>query len=160
MSMKIITKNPKDCGDTELELFESLVAEGGEVSLVGLRERIRRAEKLVFINPAKPVAVGAIKNPSSRYKAGVFQKAGVSGEIKYQHELGWLYVSKTARGNGYGRVLMDSIVAALGSHTCFATTREDNDSMHYLFSQYGFLKLGQPYRSSNGNYSLVLYERS
>ena len=158
--MEIIAKNPEDCNDTELESFESLVAEGGEVSLVGLRERIRRADKLVFINPAKPVAVGSIKNPYSGYKAGVFQKAGVSGESKYQYELGWLYVSKTARGKGYGRVLMDSIIAALGRHTCFATTREDNDPMHYLFSQFGFSKLGQSYRSGNGDYSLVLYARS
>lgn len=158
--MEIIFKNPEDCSDAELESFESLVAEGGEVSLVGLRERIRRAEKLVFINPAKPVAVGAIKNPNSGYKAGVFKKSGVSGERKYQYELGWLYVSKTARGNGYGRALMDSIITALADHTCFATTREDNDSMHYLFSQFGFSKLGQPYRSGNGEYSLVLYAMS
>ncbi|MBD3375860.1 GNAT family N-acetyltransferase [candidate division KSB1 bacterium] len=157
--MEIIVKNPKDCSDAELESFENLVAEGGEVLRVGLRERIRRAEKLVFINADKPVAVGAIKNPNVAYKTSVFKKSGVSGQSKYQYEIGWLYVSKTARRKGYGRVLMDSIVAALADHACFATTREDNDSMHYLFSQFGFSKLGQPYRSSNGEYSLALYAR-
>jgi len=160
MNMEIIVKNPKDCSDTEIESFLSLVAEGGEVAVGGLRERIRRAEKLIFINTEKPVAVGAIKNPNAGYKTDVFKKSGVSEENKYQYELGWLYVSKAARGNGYGRVLMDSIVTALADHTCFATTREDNDSMHYLFSQFGFSRLGQPYRSSNGEYSLVLYARS
>jgi len=158
--METIVKNPEDCSDAELASFESLVAEGGEVSLVGLRERIRRAEKLVFINLAGPVAVGSIKNPNSGYKTGVFNKSGASGESKYQYEIGWLYVSKAARGNGYGRILMNSIITALAEHTCFATTREDNDSMHYLFSQFGFSKLGQPYKSSNGEYSLVLYARS
>lgn len=158
--METIVKNPEDCSDAELESFESLVAEGGEVSLVGLRARIRRAEKLVFINLAGPVAVGAIKNPNSGYKTDVFKKSGASGESKYQYELGWLYVSKTERGNGYGRILMNSIITALADHTCFATTREDNNSMHYLFSQFGFSKLGKPYKSSNGEYSLVLYARS
>lgn len=158
--METIIKNPEDCSDAELESFESLVAEGGEVSLVGLRDRIRRAEKLVFINLAGPVAVGAIKNPNLGYKTGVFKKSGASGEGKYQYELGWLYVSEKARGNGYGRILMNSIITALADHTCFATTREDNDSMHYLFSQFGFSKLGQPYKSNNGEYSLVLYVRS
>lgn len=160
MSMEILVKSPKECSNAELESFESLVTEGGEVSPVGLRERIRCAEKLIFINTDKPVAVGAIKNPNAGYKAGVFKKSGVSGENKYQYELGWLYVTKPARGNGYGRVLMASIITALANHTCFATTREDNGSMQYLFSQFGFSKLGKAYKSGNGEYNLVLYTRS
>ena len=52
---------------------------------------------------------------------------------------------------------MQSIIEAIGSSGCFATTREDNDAMHYLFEQYGFSKIGEKYKSDNGDYSLVLY---
>lgn len=160
MSMRTIAKNPKDCSDAELESFEKLVTEGGEVALAGLRQRIQHAEKLVFINDGECVAVGAIKNPNAGYKAGVFEKSGVPEQNSYEYELGWLYVSKSARGKGYGRVLMESIIDSLSGETCFATTREDNASMHYLFNQYGFSKLGKPYKSQNGNYFLVLYAKS
>lgn len=158
--METIAKSPKDCTFAELESFEKLVSEGGEVALAGLRQRIMRAEKLILINDGDCVAVGAIKNPIAGYKAGIFEKAGVPEQSQYEHELGWLYVSKPARGRGYGRVLMESILDSLSGKACFATTREDNVSMHYLLDQFGFAKLGQPYKSQNGDYFLVLYTKS
>ncbi|MBB1302446.1 GNAT family N-acetyltransferase [Pseudoalteromonas sp. SR44-8] len=158
--MEKIAKSPKNCTDAELESFEKLVTEGGEVSLAGLRQRIKRAEKLVFINDGECVAVGAIKNPNAGYKAGVFEKAGVPKYSRYEYELGWLYVAKAARGRGYGRVLMETILDSLSGNACFATTREDNASMHYLFDQFSFSKLGLPYESLNGDYSLMLYAKS
>lgn len=157
--MKKIIKNPKDCNDAEIASFEELVTEGGEVALAGLRERILRAEKLVFIydDNCVVVAIGAIKHPNTGYKSAIFEKSGVSGQEEYEFEVGWLYVSKTGRGKGYGRILMKSISQLLPDKTCFATTRENNTAMHYLFGQFGFSKIGNSYRSSNGNYSLTLY---
>ncbi|RUO32274.1 N-acetyltransferase [Aliidiomarina sedimenti] len=157
--MEKIVKGPDDCNDAELKSFEKLVTEGGEVALAGLRQRIQRAEKLVFINDGECVAVGAIKNPNAGYKARVFEKSGAPEPDKYEYELGWLYVSKVARGRGYGRALMESINDSLSGRACFATTRADNASMHHLFSRFGFSKLGQPYQSENGSYSLVLYAK-
>ncbi|WLH11460.1 GNAT family N-acetyltransferase [Pseudomonas hefeiensis] len=158
--MEKIAKAPKDCSSTELNTFERLVSDGGEVSLAGLRQRIQRAEKLLFINNGECVAVGAIKNPNAGYKIGVFEKSNAPEQSKYQYELGWLYVSSAARGKGYGRVLMETIKESLAGKACFATTREDNAPMRYLFSQFGFSKLGQPYKSENGDYSLVLYAKT
>ena len=155
-----IAKSPKDCTDAELESFEKMVIEGGEVALAGLRQRIQRAEKLVFINDGEFVAVGAIKKPNVGYKANVFEKSGAPEQSRYEYELGWLYVSSVARGKGYGHALMESIVDSLSGKACFATTREDNASMHYLFDQFGFSKLGQPYKSQHGDYSLVIYAKS
>lgn len=157
--MEKIIKNPKDCNDAELKSFEKLVTEGGEVALTGLRLRIQRAEKLVFINDGICVAVGAIKNPNPRYKAHVFEKSGALEQGGYEYEIGWLYVSEAARGKGYGRVLMESIIQTLSGKACFATTRENNHPMHHLFNTFGFSKIGQPYRSENGDYSLVLYAK-
>jgi ribosomal protein S18 acetylase RimI-like enzyme len=158
--MKKIAKDPKDCSGTELETFERLVSDGGEVSMAGLRQRIQRAKKLLFIYDGECVAIGAIKNPNAEYKAGVFEKSNAPEKSKYQYELGWLYVSSSARGKGCGRILMEAIIESLAGKACFATTREDNAPMHHLFSQFGFSRLGRPYKSENGNYSLILFEKS
>jgi predicted GNAT family N-acyltransferase len=158
--MKKTIKNPRDCTKAEIDTFERLVSEGGEVALVGLRNRIFRAENLIFIDDDGCVAVGAIKNPNSGYKSGVFQKARVSGLDQFKYELGWLYVTETGRGKGYGRELMVSVMEALSDDTCFATTRENNKAIHHLFSEFGFSRLGQPYKSDAGDYSLVLYAKS
>lgn len=155
--MERISKVPKDCSSAELEMFERFVSAGGEVSLVGLRQRIQSAEKLIFINDGEYVAVGAIKNPAAEYKARVFKRSNATEPEKYQYELGWIYVSNVARGKGYSRVLMEEIKEILAGAACFATTRENNAAMHHLFRNFGFTKLGQPYKSDNGDYSIALY---
>ncbi|MEG2264871.1 MAG: GNAT family N-acetyltransferase [Acinetobacter sp.] len=148
--MKKIVKKPTYCNDAEIAIFEALVSEGGEVELAGLQERILRAELLIFIydNDDQAVAVGAIKNPN---------KASASGQENYDFELGWLYVAEIARNKGYGRILMELICQQLTDKSCFATTRENNTAMQYLFNKFGFSKLGAPYKSRTRNHSLTLY---
>jgi ribosomal protein S18 acetylase RimI-like enzyme len=158
--METVIKRPRECTKAELDIFEQLVSKGGEVSQVGLRNRILLAEKLIFIIDGSCVAVGAIKNPNSGYKTGVFQKAEVSDSYKYKFELGWLYVIEAGRGNGYGRLLMESVMAVLSDNACFATTRENNEAMQHIFSCFGFSRIGHPYESNAGDYSLVLYGKS
>lgn len=102
MIMEKIAKSPKDCREAELESFEKLVAEGGEVALAGLRQRIQRAEKLVFINDGECVAVGAIKNPNAGYKAGVFEKSGAPEQSRYEYELASCMFRKQREGKAMG----------------------------------------------------------
>lgn len=155
--MKIEVKSPIECTSAELSVFQKLVIQGGEVNANGLMARIRNAEKLVFVNENECVAIGAIKNPEDSYKLGVFVKAGAEEKAKkHIYEVGWLYVIPAARNRGLSRKLMQVINEILGNSTCYATTRESNQSMHYLFPQYNFYQLGTPYKS-NKNYSLVLY---
>lgn len=155
--MRRIFKAPSDCSKEELDTFERLVVAGGEVSQEGLRPLIERAEKLIFIYDGDCVAVGAIKNPNARYKSRVFEKAKVAAQSEYKHEIGWLYVSNEARGKGCGRALMEEIKQLLVGIPCYATTREDNGAMHYLFSQFGFSRVGQPYKSQERDHLLTLY---
>lgn len=155
--MDVVVKKPTECTPNELDAFQKLVEEGGEVTLHGLRQRIEQAVALVFITENECIAVGAIKHPNNNYKEGVFLKAGVAEKSdSFNYELGWLYVKPEARGKGLGCSLMKVVVTYLSDSSCYATTRENNDSMHHLFSQYSFNRLGAAYPSDNG-YSLVLY---
>lgn len=155
--MDAVVKKPSECTPVELDAFQSLVEEGGEVTPHGLRQRIEQAEALVFITDSECVAIGAIKHPNEGYKESVFSKAGIAEKSSnYIYELGWLYVKPEARGKGLGHSLMKAVIAYLSGSSCYATTRENNDSMHHLFAQYDFNRLGAVYPSNNG-YSLVVY---
>lgn len=158
-NVDVVVKKPSECTPDELNTFQKLVEEGGEVTPHRLRERIEQAAALVFINDSGCIAVGSIKQPNNSYKEDVFAKAGVAKESKFfNYELGWLYVKPEARGVGLGHRLMRAVIAYLGGTSCYATTRENNDSMRHLLSQYNFTRLGSPYPSKNG-YSLVLYTK-
>ena len=50
-SMRTIVKEPNQCSEIEIEKFIQLVVEGGEVSTVGLRNRIKKAKN--FLEPWK-----------------------------------------------------------------------------------------------------------
>lgn len=152
--MDIIIKSPNECPDNELSEFEALVLKGGEVIAEGLLERIKLAENLIFVRDETCVGIGAIKRPYDSYKNKVFKKSGVPNIAnEYLFELGWILSRRT----GVGHIIMQSIITAIGNSTCFATTREHNGAMHHLFNQYGFAKVGEKYKSDNGEYSLVLY---
>jgi GNAT superfamily N-acetyltransferase len=152
--MNAFVKTPSECSLAELDTFQKLVVEGGEVTPHGLRQRIEQAAALVFVNDSQCcVAVGAIKMPNQSYKEGVFAKAGVADKSNdFNYELGWLYVTPPARGKGVGHNLMHAITSYLGNSSCYATTRENNDPMHHLFSQYNFSRYGKAYQSNNGYY--------
>jgi len=152
--MDIITKTPNECSSSELSEFNALVLEGGEVVAEGLLERIKRAEKLIFVKDKNCIGVGAIKRPYDIYKNKVFKKSGVlSLANEHIFELGWIL----SRRKGVGNIIMQSIIATIGNSSCFATTRENNGAMHHLFNKYGFAEAGEKYKSDNGEYSLVLY---
>lgn len=77
--MEIQSKIPSECTKDELNEFHSLVIEGGEVSPIGLPERIKQADRLIFVRDESVcIAVGALKRPNDNYKNNVFKKAGVS----------------------------------------------------------------------------------
>ena len=158
-SMRIIVKEPNQCSEIEIDKFMKLVVEGGEVSKVGLRDRIKKAKNLIFIEQdLRCIAIGAVKVPNVDYKKKVFMKAGVTEVTKFKHELGWIYVTEAARGKGHGRNLVFSALRFIPG-ACFATTRKDNESMHKLLNEFEFSEAGKPYTSHGGEYKLVLYTK-
>ncbi len=158
--MKTDTRAPGECSEAEIDTFCELVRAGGEVTGAGLRERVLRAERLVFLRDADRVAgVAGLKNPGARYKAGVFSKAGVDGAGACRFELGWIFVRRDFRGQGLSKVLVESALAG-ESDGVFATSHTGNVAMHRTLERCGFERRGKPYSSDQPTRGLMLYVRA
>ncbi|MBB1287516.1 N-acetyltransferase [Pseudoalteromonas sp. SR43-6] len=153
--MKTIIKSPSECSLFELDTFEKMAVEGGQVSPVGLRSRVKQAEKLIFIWQGDAcVAIAGLKNPLQIYKSKVFKAAGVSNAIeKYKCEIGYIY----AKVNGVGNQLMEGVLDASEGYSTFATTQDTNEVMQHLLPKFGFVKLGNSYLNDKKEYYLGLF---
>ncbi|HCG5521998.1 TPA: hypothetical protein NJ007_004754, partial [Vibrio parahaemolyticus] len=153
--MKTIIKSPADCTESEIDTFVRMTEEGGQVSTYQLRNKILRAQKLVFIyNNENCVAIGALKTPADSYKTKVFNAAGVKDKLTtYHFEIGYIY----ATVSGVGNQLMEGVIEASGESAIFATTRNSNAVMQYLLPKFGLNKLGKSYKNDSGKYLLGLF---
>ena len=158
MNAQIEIKQPSYCSSDELRKFKSLVLQGGEVTPVGLDRRVEMAERLLFLKTTSCVGIGAVKNPNIQYKSDIFKKSGSEHDPNtIQFELGWFYIEETSRGNGFSNLLLAEAISFVQESGCFATTRESNNIMHKQLNNLGFEQSGSSYKSSKGNYNLVLY---
>ena len=157
--MKTGGRAPAECSGLEVARFCELVRAGGEVDEAGLRERVMRAERLVFSRDGDCiVGVAGLKNPYDEYRAGVFAKAGVSNPSDFPLELGWVFVVPERRGQGLSNGLVESGVAGVETGV-FATSWVDNAAMHSGLRRYGFEQAGQPYESERSERKLLLFVR-
>ncbi len=153
--MQTIIKSPSECTELEISTFVKMTEDGGQVSSYKLREKIERAQKLVFIwNGDVCVAIAALKNPAASYKEKVFKAAGLSEKSSlYSFEIGYIY----ATVKGVGNKLMEAVLEANNGAITFATTRDSNGAMQHLFPKFGFNKLGNSYKNESGKYLLGLF---
>jgi len=159
--MEIIIKLPSECLDQEINEFVGLVNEGGEVDPSGLKGRVRRAKKLLFLKDPSLVAVSAIKRFYQQYKNSIFEKAGCSNiASSYKLEMGWMYTRSASRGKGFGRKLLEAMLNQLDGQSCYTTVRSDNQIMRHMLDSHGFNKVGMEYPSSRGNNKIILYIRA
>ena len=156
----IVVKKPSECTESELDSFEALVKKGGEVTTTGLRDRIGRAKRLVFLFEGDKTLAGisALKEPTIGYKRKVFKKARSKEDPdEFTFEAGWIYVKEQFRGRKYSRPLLEEVIKLAGRKQIYATTRESNEAMQRTNSHFGLEQSGHPYKSEEGNYNLILY---
>lgn len=153
--MKTVIKSPIECSTSELDVFELMAKEGGQVSPIGLRSRIELAEKLIFIwKDDVCVAIAGLKNPFQAYKTKVFKATGMASKVDdYQYEIGYIY----AKVKGVGNELMQGVLSASKGSVVFATTKDTNEAMQYLLPKFGFGKLGHSYLNDRKEYYLGLF---
>lgn len=158
----VLTKHPADCSSAELDAFERLIKEGGEVVAEGLRQRITESEWLVFLKEEDGTlsAVAALKRPIGSYKRAVFRKAkSPENPSDFPCEAGWIFVKPDFRGRHYSRLLLENVLQLAGDRNVYATTRENNDRMQTTNIRCGLTQSGSAYTSNQGDYKLVLFTR-
>lgn len=156
----VIWKKPSECTDSELMMFEELINKGGEVVTHGLHDRIARAKWLVFLFESDKTLAGvaALKKPNADYKKGVFRKASSPEDpSKFDFEVGWIFVKPQFRRRKHSRTLLQTVLELADKQNVYATTREDNEAMQHTNLHCGLKESGQPYKSEEGDYKLVLY---
>jgi RimJ/RimL family protein N-acetyltransferase len=153
-------KSPTDCSPAELDAFETLVREGGEVTPDGLRQRIYSASHLLFLYDSSGTLCGvsALKHPNDGYRSKVFRQARASAPpVSYPVELGWVYVPLSHQGQRLSRPLVEQLLPYAAGGLVYGTTRADNERMQRTLARYGFHQDGIAYRSARGDYDLVLF---
>lgn len=137
--------------------------EGGEVEAAGLRQRICRASRLLFLYDADGVLAGvaALKHPDENYRSKVFRKAhAMASPFSYPVEIGWIFVSPSHQGQHLSRQLVEHLLPHANHDQVYATTRADNERMQRTLARYHFRQDGDAYPSVRGDYKLVLFVQS
>ena len=157
--MEIIVKKPEKLNSVQLEDFESFVLAGGEVIAAELSSRIRNAEYLVLLSLDGSLAgIGAIKNPSTSYRQSISKKTDFSLDpALFPYELGWVFVTPSARGRGLSRNIVEKAIAHVKGVGVFSTTRTKNTPMHHTLEHCGFERKGHTYKSNRDEYCLQLF---
>lgn len=155
----VTVKKPCDCTHSELEDFVSLVLAGGEVTAVGLEERVKNAQFLVFLTVGRCLrGIAAAKHPAPSYRRGVFQKAQATvNDAEFPLELGWVFVLPSSRGAGFSHALLGAVRSNTCGYRMFATSRSDNTPMHRTLNAHGFSCQGTAYASNRGDHQLKLF---
>jgi RimJ/RimL family protein N-acetyltransferase len=162
LGMNTKIERPLKCSEHERRSFEALVRKGEEVEGVGLTERIRNAESLMFLmqDDGALIGVAALKRPNPGYRANVFLSA--QSKLRPEDfglELGWIYVVESERRKGRGHTLMETLLPYAQRERVYATTRKLNAPMICVNERYGFHREGNPYVSKNGQHNLLLFVR-
>lgn len=146
-------KDAKDFSDIDIDIFKTILIKAGEVSEATFEGLIEKNPKILILGEKEnPSGIGALKIPNKDYKKKVFRlsKSNENSD-KYSFELGWIV--SLASGNG------NKIMKLLSSFEdkLYTTVREENNKMIHLIKKYGFQQTGVSYKSSRGNYKLLLF---
>ncbi len=162
MRTEPIICEPNKCSKQERAAFIAVAEKSGEVERPDLESGFDRARFVLWASDARGLTgVAALKVPRKSYWQRVFTETncGLSHQ-DYPLEFGYLYVETDRRDQGYGRALVQHTLNLAASEGVFATTREANADFHPFLVKQGFERVGQPYKSTRGNFRLLLFVRA
>jgi hypothetical protein len=156
-----VVKMPSACSGAEIVNFIALVLAGSEVIACGLENRVRAAERIVFLRRSEGlIGVAGLKRPSANHRKEVAASAGVPlPPNAFPFELGWVFIMPSARGNHLSLPLCRPLIEAAGDQGVFATSKTKNDGMHSTLGKLGFSSAGKAYPSRRGDYQLQVFLR-
>ena len=152
-----IIKKPSECTKKQLNDFYLLMVESGEVSLSGLKERIKDAHLLAFnYEDDNLTSIAALKNPSGTYRWKITTEANFPLDKKtYPYELGWIFTNKDYRNQRKSQSLLTDLRKKVNTKL-FATVKESNGASIHLLKKFGFNIEGNKYKSMNGKDYILL----
>jgi GNAT superfamily N-acetyltransferase len=160
---KIVTSvmSPESCTWPELTAFKELAIEGGEVTTSTLDDLVPNALALAYAHENGILAgIGAIKRPHNDYRDKIFSKARSYWDpTQFEFELGWFYVRPIFREKRIASKLINDLISSLNRRPVYATSRTNNQRMHALLNQHGFLADGVPYASKMTEGKIQLFIR-
>ncbi|SCX72510.1 N-acetyltransferase [Variovorax sp. EL159] len=158
---QVTVKSPADCGAAELRDFVSLVIQGGEVSPLGLSERVANARSLSFLRrDGALVGVAGLKRPEASYRRRISLRAQLElSEDSLPLELGWVFLLFSVRGARLSLPLCEPLIQAAGCAGIFATSRTSNVGMHATLAKLGFRRVGEDWFSKQATQKLCLFVR-
>lgn len=138
-----------------LEEFVELVREGGAVLAASIKGKLRKAEKVAFVERGGRMIAAAAKKLASPNRAqDISKKSGyqVHGDVP---ELGYVAVSKDCRGQGLSTKVVRRVLFEFGDATVFATT--SNQKMKSVLAHHGFEWVGHEWDSERAGERLSLW---
>ena len=81
--------------------------------------------------------------------------------MTYPQEMGFLCVHKQYQGRGFSKLLREKAFPLEDARLIdtYTVVREDNVKIRSTNARYGCVQRGKPFKSSRGDYNLVLYTR-
>ncbi|WP_299786707.1 hypothetical protein [Ramlibacter sp.] len=155
----VVARSPTEFGDREIDDFVAFVLAAGEVSPVGLRDRVMRAHTVAFLRRDECLlGVAGLKRPEPSYRARVAKSAGLSlPREEFEFELGWIFILPSARGTKLSFPLCEPVIQAAGDAGIFATSRASNTGMHVTLKKLGFSRKGAEWPSKQVDENLQLF---
>ncbi len=152
---------PKDFLPQDIDDFAAFVSAGGEVTGLGLKDRISAAACLsvLRINGCL-LGVGGLKSPERSYRKQVAKnsKTALSRE-EYPYELGWVFILPSARDRKLSLPLCQPLITAAKNAGVFATSRTTLKGMHRTLDKLGFVRTGSEWPSKENDGNLALFVR-
>ena len=150
-------KKPHDINSDTMKQIYDLILSGGEVSSSMLMTNLERAYQIAYASiDDRVVAVSVVKVPNTHYRDKVFQMSGSNENPNdYPYEVGYVYAVPEIRGT---RIIYDAFhMFNANISGVFATVRQDNNNAIRLLQRSGYKLIGSPYKSSRGDYNLLLW---
>jgi AbiV family abortive infection protein len=154
---KVHGKRTDECSSDELNEFETLVVQGGQIDVNGLANRIKGCKLLAFCYDGdKLVGVSAIKNKTANASAQIRLRAGIVAGNVPTLELGYSFTHADYRRQGVNSRLNDLLLAQVKNEHIYATTAVK--SMKNYLLEKGFKKAGHAF-AGRFNEQLEYFER-
>lgn len=143
---RVFTRSELEAGD-RLEEFVDLVKEGGAVRAASIKGKLKKAEKVAFVERCgKMIATAAKKLASPSHAQDISKNSGypLHGDVP---ELGYVAVSSDCRRQGLSSKVVRRILFEFGNTDVFATTSDQK--MKSVLAHNGFEWVGHEWDSEN-----------